>query len=555
MAALHRALRGAAARVRHAPVKTREFVLLGVLAGLLCAAFVLAYTGFPHEPQRRYIFDYLLRAQDVSGAVLVIFIACAAAWPPAARAGLALVEATARRPWATAAVTFVVLCAGQLFIAKDHALAGDEHLVLLQAKAFAAGRLTAQFPPELLSWVVPRPYVDLWLYASPQTGAVVSVYWPGFAMLLAPFALLGIPWACNPLLASGALVLIGRLAGRLTGAPQAAGWAMLLTLASPAFSGMALGYFSMTAHLLFSLLYVGALLERRLFLAGIVGSFALVLHNPWPHFLFALPWVGWIAWRDGRRALLRLLAGYVPLTLGIGGGWWLLMREVQGQLWFAPPAGDLLFYWQLQLVRVFTFPDGATLAKRTAELVKLWLWTVPGLPALMLGGWWLARRQMPLHLLGLSFAAALTGYLFVWFDQGYGWGVRYLHPAFAALPVLGAAAIVLQENEALRRYVAAAALLSLALATPLRWAQIESFMSEQLARRPPFEKGARQVVFVTLNYDYYTQDFVQNDPFLRAPVIFMLSRGRAADEKLLRERFPGARLTHEAPYGHVWRVD
>jgi len=62
-------------------------------------------------------------------------------------------------------------------------------------------------------------------------------------------------------------------------------------------------------------------------------------------------------------------------------------------------------------------------------------------------------------------------------------------------------------------------------------------------------------VFVTLDYPLYTQDFVQNDPFLRSPVIFMLSRGRSADEKLLRERFPGARLTHEAQYGHVWRVD
>ncbi|HSU63138.1 MAG TPA: hypothetical protein VLJ12_04615 [Burkholderiales bacterium] len=530
----------------------RWFVLPGVLAGLACLSFILLYAG---EPSRVYIFDYLLRKQDLPGAALVIFIAIAAAFPPLARPALALIDWIARKPWATALVTFLVLCAGQLFIAKDHALAGDEHLILLQAKAFAAGHLTARFPPELLSWVVPRPYVDLWLYASPQTGAVVSVYWPGFALLLAPFALLGIPWACNPLLASGALVLIGRLAGRLTGAPQAAGWAMLLALASPAFGGMALGYFSMTAHLFFNLLYVWALLERRLLLAGVVGSFALVLHNPWPHFLFALPWIAWIAWHDGRRALLRLIAGYAPLTLLIGGGWWLLMRKVQGQPWFAPQAGDFLFYWQLQLTRVFTFPDAATLAKRAAELVKLWLWTVPALPALMLVGWWLARRQVPLRLLGLSFAATLAGYLIVWFDQGYGWGVRYLHPALGALPVLGAAAIAMLQSEALRRYAAAAALLSLALATPFRWAQIESFMSEQLSRRPPFENGVRQIVFVTLDYGYYTQDFVQNDPFLRAPVIFMLSRGRAADEKLLRERFPGARLSHEAPYGHVWRLD
>ena len=533
-------------------MKTRELVLVGGLGGLLCIAFILLHTAFPRMPERQYIFDYLLRAQDVPGGAVVIFIAIAAAWRPLAPAGLALVEAIGRKPWATALITFLLLCAGQLLIAKDHALAGDEHLILLQARAFAAGRLTAQFPPELVSWVVPQPYINLWLYASP-TGEVVSVYWPGFALLLAPFALLGIPWAGNALLASGALLLIGRLAGRLTGAPQAAGWAMLLTLASPAFTGMALGYFSMTAHLFFNLVYVWLLLERRLFFAGIAGSFALVLHNPWPHFLFALPWIGWIAWHDGRRAFLRLVAGYAPLTLAIGAGWWMLMRKVQGPLWFAPPGGDVLFYWQLQLTRVFTFPDGTTLAHRAAELVKLWLWTVPGLPALMVAGWWLTRREVPLRLLGLSFVATLAGYLMVWFDQGYGWGVRYLHPAFGALPILGAVFIL--KSETLRRYAAAAALLSLVLATPFRWAQIESFMREHLARRPPFEKDVRQIVFVTPNYPYYTQDFVQNDPFLRAPVIFMLSRGRAADEKLLRERFPGARLVHEAQSGHVWRVD
>ena len=535
-------------------MKTRELVLPGVLAGVLCIAFILLFTRFPQVPERLYIFEYLLRMQDVPGAVLVIFIAIAAAWPPLARAGLALVEAIGRAPATTALMTFLVLCAGQLLVVKDHALAGDEHLILLQAKAFAAGRLTAQFPPELVSWVVPELYVNRWLYASPQTGAVVSVYWPGFALLLAPFALLGIPWACNPLLAAGAVVLIGRLASRLTGASQAAGWAMLLTLASPAFTGMALGYFSMTAHLFFNLLYVWMLLERRLFLAGVVGSFALVLHNPWPHFLVSLPWIAWIAWHDGRRALPRLIAGYAPLTLAVGGGWWLLMRKVQGELWFAPE-GDALFYLQLQLTRIFMLPDGATFAKRAAELVKLWLWTVPGLPALMVAGWWLARRELPLRVLGMSFAATLAGYLAVWFDQGYGWGVRYLHPALGALPILGAAAIVAIRSEALRRYAAAAAFLSLALAVPLRWAQIESFMSEQLARRPPFEKAARQVVFVTPDYGHYTQDFVQNDPFLRAPVIFLLSRGRSADEKLVRERFPGARLTHESRDGHVWRVD
>jgi hypothetical protein len=125
--------------------------------------------------------------------------------------------------------------------------------------------------------------------------------------------------------------------------------------------------------------------------------------------------------------------------------------------------------------------------------------------------------------------------------------------------VLAAAALfALREGparEALRRYAASAALLSLLLATPLRWAQIDSFMADHLSRRPPFEKDARQVVFVRLDYEHYTQDFVQNDPFLRAPVIFMLSRGRETDEALLKRHFPGARLSHEGAFGHVWRVD
>jgi hypothetical protein len=548
----------------------RWLPVLGIVAGLLCAVFILQYTSFPYEPYRLYIFDYLFRKQDLPAAALAIFIAAAAAVPAIARPGLALVEAIGRNPGPTALATFVVLAAGRLFAVHDHPLAGDEHLVLMQSKAFAAGRLSAQFPPELVSWVVPWMYLDRWLYASPANGTVVAAYWPGYALLLAPFNLLGISWACNPLLAAGSVVLAGRLASRLTGAPQAAGWAMLFSLASPAFTGMALSYFSMSAHLFLNLAYACLLLERsprRLLLAGFIGSFALILSNPVPHLLFAAPWIFWVGRREGRRALLALLAGYLPLGV-IALGWWLHVRQVQGHVWFAPYPGDadplhrlgnFLFFWQVQFSRVFVDPDAATLAKRAAEQVKLWLWTVPGLAALALAGFVLAWREIPLRLLGLSFTCTVAGFLPVWFDQGYGWGVRYLHSAFGALPVLGAAALVLLRAgpacDALRRYAAAAALLSLLLATPLRWAQISSFMDEHLSRRPPFEEGVRQVVFVKLDYDYYTQDFVQNDPFLRAPVTFMLSRGRAKDEALLRRHFPGARFAHEAPFGHVWRLD
>src|SRR5207302_311461 len=85
---------------------------------------------------------------------------------------------------------------------------------------------------------------------------------PGFALLLAPFVLLGIAGVCNAALTSGSFVLIAALARRLIGSPAAAGWAFLLALASPAFTGMALGYFSMPAHLFLNLLFAWLLLER-----------------------------------------------------------------------------------------------------------------------------------------------------------------------------------------------------------------------------------------------------------------------------------------------------
>jgi hypothetical protein len=551
-------------------VRAPWLAALGAFAGLLCAIFILQYTGFPYPPYRLLIFEYLFRVQDLPGAAMVSLVAAAAAVPAFGRAGMALAEAIGRHPWRTAGVCFAVLCAGQLIVAMNHALAGDEHLALMQSRAFAAGRPGAQFPPDLLSWVIPWVYLDRWLYASPLTGAVVPAYWPGYALLLAPFSLLGIPWACNPALAACSLPLLGRVAARLTGQAQAAGWAMLFALASPAFTGMALSYFSMSAHLLLNLAYAALLLERtprRLFAAGLTGSFALILSNPLPHLLFAAPWIVWIARREGRRALLPLAAGYLPVAF-LSLGWWLFVRIVQGHLWLAPypddgaPGhrfGNFLFFWQVQFSRVFVEPGTETLAKRAAEQVKLWLWTVPGLPALALAGFALGWRDMRLRLLGLSFACTVAGFLLVWFDQGYGWGVRYLHPAMGGLFVLAAAALVLMRDstarDALRRYAAAAALLSLVFATPLRWGQIHAFMDDYLSRRPPFEKGVRQIVFVTVRFDYYTHDFVQNDPFLRDPVIFMASRGRAADEAMLRRHFPGARFVAEAPFGHVWRLD
>ncbi|HEX7052598.1 MAG TPA: hypothetical protein VF211_01535 [Burkholderiales bacterium] len=552
---------------------TRVLAALSAFAALFSIVFILDNTEFPFEVRRLLVFQYLLRQQDIAGAVLMLALVLGA-WllrrrdprlDPAAFLG--------RHAWAVAAASFAGLCLAMFAVVHGHALAGDEHLAIFQSRVFAAGELTAQFPRELVYRLVPTFYLDRWLIAT-ETGRVVSIYWPGFALLLAPFSLVGAPWACNPLLASLTLVLLARTATRLTSDERAGGWAMLFALASPGFAGMALSYFSMTAHLFFNLLFAWLLLERtprRLLAAGLVGSFALVQSNPVPHLLFALPWIVSIArGPDGRRRLALLGAGYAPLVLLLGLGWWLFLRELQGSSFPLPyaPDGDLLHrlvnlaaYLHYEIRKVFTLPGADVLGYRLGEQVRLWTWTVPGLPLLALAGWWLWRASDGLRLLGVSLAATLLGYAFVGFDQGYGWGARYVHSAFGALPILAGALMAkglpdLQGRE-LRAYVTRLALYSLVFGTALRLFQIRLFMDEQLALRPPFAEGVRQIVFIRPNLEYYTPDFVQNDPFLRAPVIFMQSRTPRRDrEDVIGRHFPQARLVYDNPLlGQVWRLE
>jgi hypothetical protein len=543
-----------------------------VAASLLSLIVILDKTGYPYAVLRLWVFDHLLRKQDIAGSILVLALALAAYLPRTRDSVTAFVALLSRHAWPVAGLTFVALCVAMLTAVHNHALAGDEHLALFQSRAFAAGHLTGKFPPELAPRLVPTDYQWRWLIVS-QSGAVAAAYWPGFALLLAPFSLIGAPWACNPLLASLSLVLMARLAARVTGSAQAGGWTMLFALGSPGFLGMALSYFSMTAHLFLNLVFAWLLLERsarRLAAAGAVGSLALVLNNPVPHMLFALPWVLYIARQpQSARSLGALAAGYAPMTLLLGLGWWLFLRDMQGRMEVLPYAAAAslaerlangAWYLFIQSQTVFTLPSQYTLMTRAAELARLWSWAVPGLPLLAVAGWWIARRQAAVSLFAASLACTLLGYLFVDFDQGYGWGARYVHSAWGALPILAAVAMMslpdAQTSLRLRSYVARLALLSLVFANALRLFQIHLFMDEQLALRPPFEKGRRQIVFISDNWRAYAQDFVQNDPFLRDPVIFMLSRGAKRDyEEVIRPRFPHARRTYDGLSGQVWRLD
>jgi hypothetical protein len=509
------------------------------------------------------IFRYLLAAHDTHGNVLLGVLAVCAYLLRRRPQAIAAARAAADHPWAFAAVMFVFSCAGSLVAYHGYPLSMDEYAHLFQARVFAAGRLSGEFPPDLMDRLVPPYFQNGFISVSHASGQVAGNYWPGFSLLLAPFAWLGVPWAANPLLGALAIPVIHRLAWHATRSPEAAGWAVLLAVASPVFVVSSISFYSMQAHLFANASYALLLLQPtapRVLLAGLVGSLALTLHQPVPHFLFALPFVLWLAFRRGGvRILAALAAGYLPLSLVLGLGWYQyifdLMHGAATQAAAAAPLEAIV----ARIAGVMSLPGPVTLEVRLAGLAKVWTWAAPGLLVLAGFGFAAARGSSAARLLGAALVVTFFGFFLFRVEHGHGWGYRYLHSAWFVLPVLAAAALAAPHEGGkgeLRSMAAWAVVLSLVIGNGQRLVQVEAFIGRHLAQVPPLARapaaGLHELVFVNPGGGAYLEDLVQNDPFLRGPRIVMTTEGRESPADLARRRFPGHERAAQGPWGELW---
>lgn len=519
----------------------------------------------PTDPHAVGIFRYLVREQDFFTAIPFAIVLLLALSGRVQRTGRTFAVWSARNSAIVAAVTTVLLAVGARFIYHAHPLSMDEYAAYFQSQAFAAGELGARFPPGLIDWLVPERLQDPFFRIARDTGTVASSYWPGFALLLVPFTMLDVPWLLNPIVGGATVLVMHRLAREIFADDESVGLVVLFTLASTAVTLNAISFYSMPAHLLSSALFLLLLIRPspgRALLAGLVGSLALVLHNPVPHLLFALPWIVWLATRSDRlRVLAALAAGYAPLCLALGLGWALYLQDLARAVPVVAPAAPLNEVQSAiqSFARLLRPPSGGIVESRIIGLGKLWLWAAPGMVALAAMGAWRCRNDKGWWLvLGASALLTYFGYFFVPLDQGHGWGFRYFHSAWLVLPLFAVHALQPAEVYApaatgrLRGYVAACALLGLAVMTTVQGAQIERFVSRHLAQLPAREGAGPRVVFIEPAAGYYSEDLVQNDPFLREPVIIFVSRGREQDEGMMRERFPSYELLSSDARGSVW---
>lgn len=509
----------------------------------------------------------LLLGYDAHGNLLLLGIAAAAFALRRRPLAPGAVQSVGGQPWLLAAAIFPLLGFGALRVYHDYPLSMDEYSSVFQAKVFAAGRITGAFPPDLLDRLIPPFLRNHFFTVSRSTGEVSSTYWPGFALLLAPFAWMGIPWAANPALGALAIPALHRLTREATGSAEAANWAVALMVASPVFIIASISYYSMQAHLLASLLYALLLLSPtvpRALAAGVIGSFALTLHNPVPHLLFALAFVLWLAFRRNATALLALAVGYVPLSLALGFGW----RHHLGQLMSTAPAAaplaaaqapQLLEAAWAAFTNIVSLPGWDTLHARLLGTSKVWTWGVAGALVLAAYGYGALRARPAVRLLAAALAVTYFGYFFVRFDQGHGWGYRYLHSAWFIVPLLGSivlAPAASRDADELRSMAAWAVMLSLVLASGLRLIQVDSYIARHRAQVPPLVQPADparpEVLFVDIARGFYTHDMVQNDPFLRGPRIIMVAGGAAGQAELMARRFPGYVLAARGDWGELW---
>jgi hypothetical protein len=191
---------------------------------------------------------------------------------------------------------------------------------------------------------------------------------------------------------------------------------------------------------------------------------------------------------------------------------------------------------------VFAWPDAALLNMRAAALVKMWVWALPCLLIFALLGRLRHRDSAQVRLLTQSAVLTFAGYLFVRFDQGHGWGYRYFHSAWGAIPILAGCAMAGRSGaqQRLVSFAGAAAILNLVVVVPFQLYQISEIISQHLAQLPAPQRPGNNVYFIHPRGGFYVADMVQIDPLLRERDLLLVSHGAELDAQFIRQNWPGA---------------
>ncbi|HEY6930794.1 MAG TPA: hypothetical protein VJA66_14030 [Thermoanaerobaculia bacterium] len=498
--------------------------LAGLFAVWACHRFDLG----ARLPQRSNIFFFLYQTYESPHLILAGLFGLAVLLVARRRGDIgqsARPEANPSffaRPWAVlllAAAVVLLAGLGENVWLKNYPFAMDEYAPTFQAEIFAKGQWAARLPE------VWRPFLfalsPIFILVDRGRGTWSQAYFPVYAAIRSLFLLAGLERWTNPVLAGMTIVALAAVARILWPAPKGFFLAPVALLAcSPQFLVNSMTAYSMPAHLLFNLVWLGLWLRKDRVgtaVAPWIGFLAVGLHNPLPHLLFAAPFL----LRELLRRKWKLLS-YVMAVYGAGVifWWWLLQRVhplLQGSgilSQFSVPArpgewlmqlmhGTLLFSW-LTPAAVLFFVAGVASWRRLPEAGKDLVWGV---------------------LLTFAF------YVLYPRGQGHGWGYRYVYGVLGNVVLVAAYGLeTLAAAAFFRRRIllVASAALSLFVSLPLRGREIREVMAPFIRASEFIATLKGRVVLIDVRTVWYVQDLVRNDPFLRNdPKIMFADRIRA----------------------------
>lgn len=420
-----------------------------IIGATLALATAATFQVWPHR------FD-----APTFAALMLMLLSGVAVWAAATEPTTALINETLGRIVAVGAKRPLLALAGagliMLFIAgwvlDGFPNSGDEYAYVLQAQSYAHGRLWVPAPenPEFFRLV---RFID-------KDGIWVSQYQPGWALVLAPFAALGLPlWIVSPLFGVVALWAFHHLARRYMS--ETSRWMATLLLFGSAFFLLNFGsYFNNSLGAAFALM--AALFLKRYLERGQIADAVL-----------AGALVGFIGFSRAFNAVIVV----APFALAF----LLAPRRRVGLIWFglagAPFLAALLAYnaaitgdpllpvpmWWIPASEPLGAPDASFLAETARRLKRLVVWTSP----VMVVGWiaafaQLARRRQ-LDFTDFVFPSTLLFFVFYGGDGGNQYGPRYYFEGFPFMVLTIAKALdslLFGEACTRTRAVAAAAILA-----------------------------------------------------------------------------------------------
>jgi hypothetical protein len=426
-----------------------EQFLARAMISLALALLVLASALAMVIPSPRLYWNLgFVKTQDLPVAILYVVALAGTVFTVRCRWTTLLVPRSSPALVVIAALSVLAATGGcAVWLMDGFAFSHDEHTLVQEAKVFASGRLATPLPPE---W---RPLVHalhpFFVRVNEDFSLLSTGYFPGSAALYAAFELAGAGPLLNPVLAAGSVLLTAHIARRIfPGAPEAAVLAAVLLAVSPQFLVTAMTPFAMTAHLFLNLTWLALFLrDTRLghVAAMVIGVVAIWQHQIHIHPLFALPFLADLAFR---RRKWGLVLAYGAIYAGALTGCMFWHRFVLGGPAVHPAIQrievngfDYLFKRIVNTIVAVRSPS--ELIYWPANLLRLAVWQNPATLILAVVGLLTIRRApRTVRLLAIGLPLALLPNVLLVYDQGVGWGFRYLHVHLGTLSLLSVWAVI-----------------------------------------------------------------------------------------------------------------